>query len=210
MAPKVSPGPQSRPDGATLARPCATDLSGQIPTDTMRRTTLRGLTEPAAAYLRGKVASADTVVSPVTGARAALIQWHLFARRPADDFERLLDQGLLGGGLLFRSFDGLVRVPTAALRVYFAAANAAALLVPPQLPEPIRKLATTAEAHGCAARGELYYRELLLMSGRPVRLRATVGPVEGTGSYRVPGDAQYAVRDEVERPTISVDVPEMA
>ncbi|MBW2458753.1 MAG: hypothetical protein JRI68_29915 [Deltaproteobacteria bacterium] len=168
------------------------------------------MTEPVAAYLRGKVASADTVVSPITGARAALIQWYLFARRPGDEFERLLDQGLFGSGLLFRSFDGLVRVPTAGLKVYFAAANATALLVPPQLPEPYRKLATTAEAHGCAARGELHYRELLLMSGRPVRLRATVGPIEGAGSYRVPGDAQYAVRDDLEAPTISIDVAEMA
>jgi len=176
----------------------------------MRRTSLRGVTQPTPVYLRGKVASADTVVSPVTGQRAALIQWTLFTRGPGDEFDQLLDQGLFGTGLLFHMPEGVVRVPTAKLEVYFAAANAAALQVPATLPEQIRSLAATAQVHGCAARGELYYRELRLLSGRPVRIRGMVGPIDGTGCYRAPADAQFVVRDDLETPTLSIDVPEMA
>jgi hypothetical protein len=176
----------------------------------MRRTTLRGLTEATRAYLRGKVASADSVVSPITGQRAALIQWTLFSRGPGDEFDQLIATGLFGSALLFKTPRGLVRIPTANLQVYFAATNATAQLVPPDMSPQFRQLATTAEAHSCAARGELHYRELRLMSGRPVRLRATVIPIEGTGSYRAPADAQFTVCSELEAPTLSIDVAEMA
>ncbi|RLB61556.1 MAG: hypothetical protein DRI90_11070 [Deltaproteobacteria bacterium] len=176
----------------------------------MRRTTLRGLIEPTAVYLRGKVASSDSVISPITGQRAALIQWTLFSCGPAEAFDQLLATGLFGSALLFKIPGGLVRIPTADLEVYFAAANAIAQPVPPNLPAPFRQLATTAQAHACAARGELYYRELRLMSGRPVRLRATVSPIAGTGHYRVPADVQFTVCGDRETSVLSVDVPEMA
>jgi hypothetical protein len=77
------------------------------------------------------------------------------------------------------------------------------------IPSAFPEVCGDARAQQLARDGRLHYRELMIASGRPVRLRATVERVSGMGSYRSHGDAPYAVCGD-ERAVLSVDVPEYA
>jgi len=101
-------------------------------------------------------------------------------------------------------------VPTRYLQVYVAAANAKAHLLLSPLPPGLAVLTTSYRALDHLSRGELHYREHLLEEGAGVRLRAVVAPHTGRGIYRTTADDELVVVDEMEHPTLSVDVPEFA
>jgi hypothetical protein len=174
----------------------------------MRRDTLAEISTPTPVYIQAVVASPNSVVSPVTSSRAALIQWYAFAI--GKHFENTIASGIIGETLVIARKHYIVRVPTRYLQVYVAAANAKAHLLLSPLPPGLAVLTTSYRALDHLSRGELHYREHLLEEGAGVRLRAVVAPHTGRGIYRTTADDELVVVDEMEHPTLSVDVPEFA
>ncbi len=176
----------------------------------MRQTSLFGLGGRAAVQLRGRIASPNRVVSPVTRRPAAVLQYYLFV--PDDrggPHDRLIDTGRLGDDLVLETHGGRLLVPLHGIDIYFRGANPKGLPLG-RVPEGFATLRGDAGARELAAAGRLFYRELVLVSGQPVRFRGTVTPIVGEGAYRVPYPASFAVLFDAERPTLSADVVELA
>lgn len=180
----------------------------------MRRTRLGGITGPTPVEVRGRIVSSDAATSPITGARATVIQFFVFvpgrlerrAGRGAHD--RLIDGGIWGEPFAVETVDGLLWVPLENVTPYFRGANAEdhALLEP--LPPPLAYLRTIAAPD--LAEGALYYRELALRAGDGVRVRGTASSAEGCGAYRMSASIPFVLRGDLEPATLAFDVPEFA
>jgi hypothetical protein len=175
-----------------------------------RATSLEAFPSPTAVYVHALVASPDELPSPVTSARGALIQWYLLGHAEREPFDEHIADGLVGESLRLDCRGRTVVVPTRYLHLYFAAANADAHLLLEPLPAALAELVDSPRALARLMRGELHYREHVLRQGTPVRLRATVVTRGRQGVYRSPADDELLVVDELEHPTLSVDVPEFA
>lgn len=182
----------------------------------MRRRRLGGITVPELIEVRGRIASPDAVTSPLTGARAVIIEFFVFvparlerrARRAA--FDRLVDSGVWAEAFAVETEDGLLWVPLENVTPYFLGANSEEQPLLEPLPEPLGYLRAIEEGRNQLAEGALYYRELRLASGDPVRIRGTAGPAEGHGAYRVSASIPFVLRGDLEPAVVARDVPEFA
>jgi hypothetical protein len=173
----------------------------------LRWSSLDGVREPTPVELRGRIVTPDRVKSPVTGRRAALWMYYLYARGPRDPFDVLVASGTLGDSVVLAFPGGDVRVHLGRARVYFATVNPAGIEL---TATPLEGLTDAPGARERIGDRRLYYRELGMGSGHMVRLRATVAPLRAGGAYRSPADAAFVVRDDLEVPTLSADVAELA
>jgi len=148
--------------------------------------TLVSLRGPEERTIVGRVASASTATSPVSGLRAALFQISVgekyTLRRDQENNERevvVFDEitsMLVGDSLLIETEEGLVEVPTLGLVVRIPGIDAAsALPVDGRLPHDLK---AAVEAYPFK-KGLAAYQEIALTEGDAVRLQAFIAPKEG-------------------------------
>ncbi len=179
----------------------------------IRLDSLAGVRAPSKVYVRGRVESPNAVQSPISGARAALLQWQMLVREPPTG-ERIGFSGLLGKELAIKTPHATVRVLTEGLTLYVQGNTNARRLEPKHL--NLARELTGADADTSATlrlmiEAELlYYSEQCVYSEMLVRLRAVVAPVEGVTFYRHAGGPPFVTRADLEAPVLSQDVPEFA
>lgn len=153
------------------------------------RKTLAAVREPTPVRVDARMASPNTLVSPISGHAAALISWRFYThytdRSGRSEVERhaLVGAHTLGEDVVLETAQGTVFVPARGRKVEPALSGHGLPLDVP-LPPQVAHLMTG------SLPGLLYYDELLLRTGDPVRLRATVaprGPSQGT-AYRSTGE----------------------
>src|SRR5262245_55898227 len=88
---------------------------------------LGGVRGPTPVELRGRISTNDRVKSPVSGRRAALWMYYLYARGPRDPFDVFVASGTFGDSVALTFPDGDVRVTVASTRLYFATVNPAGI-----------------------------------------------------------------------------------
>jgi len=179
----------------------------------IRRESLAAITGPTKVYVRGRIESPNSVLSPITGARVALIQWQMLLREPPDG-ERIAFSGLLGKEVAITTAHATVRVLTDGLTVYVQG-NTTTQRLTPKLLNPARELTgadaeTSAFIRSMIVDERLYYTEQCVYSEMPVRLRGVVTPVDGVTFYRHSGGPPFVTRADLEAPVLSQDVPEFA
>jgi hypothetical protein len=202
-----------------------------------RRTSLHGIAGPTQVSLRGTVAAQAATFSPVTGTSAALIHWTLFVLVPAEQGgpragdpplvwliktlfsgtnwrgvenppdERVyqpIEAGCYGSDLWLEVHGERLRVPLgASVGVRFAGALDYGAPLTQELPPELRHLQNRGGARG----SQLYYRELCIVAGQEVTLRATVEPGGGNqvSPYRAGRDEAWVVRSDLEPVVIEDD-----
>jgi hypothetical protein len=136
--------------------------------------TLAGIREPTAVRVDARVLSPNTLVSPITGHTAALIFWRFYTHYTDYDrqtpAERHQPIGACGRGadLHLGTPHGTVLVPALGRTIRPAVAGGGLPLEVSPPPE--------ATFLAQSFRGLVFYDELLLRNGEPVRLRAFVAP----------------------------------
>lgn len=173
----------------------------------MRASRISGLASPTAVQIRGVIVSPNGVTSPVTLHPAAVLECYFFAVGERGD--ELVFAARLGTHVVVKTFGGCVLVPVQDVDVYYRGANPAGVLVH-TIPSVFAALAADRGACELALRGALFYRELALVSGQPVRLRGTVTPLAAAATYRASPAADVIVSVEAERAVLSADVVEQA
>ncbi len=167
----------------------------------IRKTTIGAITSPTAVRLRGHIVSPNTVVSPITRRPAAVLCYYALANG------ELVHHGVLGEHVVVKVRTARLLVSTVGLDVYFRGANPEPIAVPHW---PINDLPLNAKAVQYCDSGSLWYRELTLESGQPVRFRGTIAPLRGGGAYRTSFEAEFGVVDGNDPAVLSADVAEHA
>lgn len=182
-----------------------------------RGMSLDGVTQRTKVSIVGEVVSPNTVESPISPVKVALLDWCVFGRsvvygdQPAlggshpREVLRKLAWGRFGDQLVVKTESGTVSLPLA--RVRFdphapMARNAQPLMQKP-FPEMAAALARVPDKS--YAGEELYYGERFVSKGDRVSLRAVVEPAQsaGAGPYRgTQATADFRVVDDDERPRL--------
>jgi hypothetical protein len=170
-----------------------------------RRKTLASLSEPEEMTLAGRVASASTATSPVSGLRAVLFRIsvgekyterqgeHDGADREVVVFDEI-DSVLVGDTFLIETEEGLVEVPTENLTVRIPGIDAAsALPVDRRLPAELKEVVA---AHRFT-RGLAAYQEIALTEGDAVRLTAVIAPKQGRPAATGGRPARWVARPDL-------------
>lgn len=173
----------------------------------MRASRITGIASPTAVQIRGAIVSPNHVTSPVTLCPAVVLECYFFAVGVRGD--ELVHVARLGAHLVVKTFGGCVLVPVQGIDVFYRGANPVGVPLH-AIPPAFAALSADPGAHDLAARGALFYRELALVSGQPVRLRATVAPLPAAATYRAGPAADVIVSLEAERAVLSADVVELA
>jgi len=151
--------------------------------------TLASVREPTVVRIDARVFSPNTLVSPISGHTAALIVWRFLAhytdrsgQTPVERY-KLLWSCSRGEDIVLVTPQGRVLVPARG-RVIKPAMTGRGVPLDVPLPPEAAELATW------SAPGLMFYDELLLRNGDPVRLRATVGACGGKqgSAYRSGGE----------------------
>jgi hypothetical protein len=150
--------------------------------------TLAGVREPTPVRIDARLLSPNSLVSPLSGTSAALIAWRFLAhytdhagRTPVERYQ-LLCVCARGEDLLLATPQGTVLVPAQGLEIRPAITGRGVPLDVPLPPEAAHLMQRS-------TLGPIFYDELLLRNGDPVRLRATVAPCGGErgSAYRSSG-----------------------
>ena len=178
-----------------------------------RKNTLDGVSGPTRVNLRASVASPNLVQSPLTGLRAAALEWRFFVRfinhsfnehpdyppavrmfgrlfavqhaQDGEEVHRAVGSQRLGDELLLESQGRLIHVPLRGADLGFPFAEKGGTLVERELPPVFARFLD----HPALSQGPLVYQELALSHGDRVTLIATVEPVarDRGGAYRSGG-----------------------
>ena len=181
-----------------------------------RRRNLAGLEGPEAVLVEGRLASDNTIESPVTPVKAviltaAILDEHVSQQRntllsgSSDDVVtyRIRSTVQLNGPFVVETDDGRVHVPQVQVKVDYLSyldRNPVSLV---RVPELFHDVVAQADDNRTK-----YYNEAFLCRGDPVTLRAVVRPNDpGGGPYRggTSIDAEYVAVVEAELPTVIED-----
>jgi hypothetical protein len=167
----------------------------------LRPTNLRFISGPTRVSIRGRLASPNETVSPMTGLRAALIELTAGARameydatqdREIEVFRPLGTLVLGSPSVLVETAGGLVEIPTAGLRLAFAnVQNLAVTSIDRPLPTDLQAVMDRID------RGVASYRELSISQGDAVRLEAVVGPRRTGPGGAGASDAAWEARPDL-------------
>ena len=147
----------------------------------LRRKSLAYLSRPENVSVKARVASPNSIVSPMTGFRAALIEIVVGERRLERDPNssedrkievfRPLGSMVISDRLVLETDDGLIEVPASEIKLVFPGVqNLAVTNVDRPLPKELdHVMATLSQGAAC-------YGEHTLSEGDPVTLTGMVGP----------------------------------